>query len=108
MLLRTDVQLGWVTAPPSGGRVAVVEARCSDRLVVGGVLRLVDPAGGGPALEVDTAGADVTWLAWGAEDRLLAIGVRGLDSVLLDVDTARRHGNRAVVRPEFAGSARCS
>ena len=104
VLLRTDVQLGWVTASPSGGRVAVVEARCSDRLVVGGVLRLLDPAGGEPALEVDTAGADVTWLAWGEEDRLLAVGVRGLDSVLLDVDPGTGVATERWSSSEFAGS----
>ena len=42
-ILETDVQLGWVQASPDGRHVAVVEALCSDRLVVAGELLLLDP-----------------------------------------------------------------
>ncbi len=104
VLLVTDVQLGWVTASPSGACAAVVEARCSDRLVVAGRLLLVDPAGG-PARQVDTADVDVAWLAWGDEDRLLALGVRGLESVLLDVDPREGTAVERWSSPEFAGAS---
>jgi dipeptidyl aminopeptidase/acylaminoacyl peptidase len=92
------------TASPSGAVAAVVEARCSDRLVVGGEVILVDPAGG-PARRVDTAGVDVAWLAWGAEDRLLALGIRGLESVLLDVDARAGVATERWSSREFTGAS---
>ena len=42
----SDVQLGWVGGSPRGEHVAVVEAVCSDRVIVAGDLLLVDPASG--------------------------------------------------------------
>jgi dipeptidyl aminopeptidase/acylaminoacyl peptidase len=85
-LYETDVQLGWVSAPPDGGAVAVVEAVCSDRLVVAGELLLIHPESG-DVTRVDTLGVDVAWLSWGGDSELLAVGVRGLETVVLDVDT---------------------
>ncbi len=84
-ILETDVQLGWVRASPDGRRLAVVEALCSDRLVVAGEPLLVDPDDG-DVVRVDPSGVDVAGLAWCDDDRLLAIGVRDLDAVVLDVD----------------------
>jgi dipeptidyl aminopeptidase/acylaminoacyl peptidase len=83
-LRRTDVQLGWITASPSGRHAAVVEAVCSDRVIVAGDLLLIEPASG-HARTVDTHGVDVSWLAWRGDERLLAVGVRGLEPVALDV-----------------------
>ena len=40
----------------------------------------------GEVVRVDTTHVDVAGLAWRDEERLLAIGVRDLDSVVLDVD----------------------
>lgn len=85
-LLESDVQLGWVHASPDGRRLAIVEALCSDRLIVAGELLLVDPETG-DAVRVDTSNVDVAGLAWRDDERLLAIGVRDLDSVVLDVDS---------------------
>ena len=84
-ILESDIQLGWVSGSPDGTRLAVVEALCSDRLVVAGELLLVDPVDGG-VVRVDTTHVDVAGLAWRDQERLLAIGVRDLDSVVLDVD----------------------
>jgi dipeptidyl aminopeptidase/acylaminoacyl peptidase len=78
-------QLGLPAAPPSGRRLAVVEAICSDRLVVAGDLLLVDPETG-DVTRVDTRGVDVTHLAWRDEDRLLLSGIRGLDTVVAEYD----------------------
>jgi len=84
-ILESDVQLGWVRASPDGRRVAIVEALCSDRLVVAGDVLLLDPQSG-DVVRVDTAHVDVAGLAWRDDERLLAIGIRDLDSVVLDID----------------------
>ncbi|MEO8424612.1 MAG: prolyl oligopeptidase family serine peptidase, partial [Actinomycetota bacterium] len=80
------VQLGWVSAAPDGSAVAVAEAICSDRLIVAGDLLLIDPDTS-EVRRVDTFGVDVAWLSWRADGALLAVGVRGLETVLLDVDS---------------------
>lgn len=84
-LYETEAQLGWVSGAPNGSVVAVVEAICSDRLVVAGDLLLIDPESG-DVRRVNTLDVDVAWLAWRADGTLLATGVRGLDTVVLDVD----------------------
>jgi dipeptidyl aminopeptidase/acylaminoacyl peptidase len=84
-ILESDIQLGWINASPDGTRLAVVEALCSDRLVVAGDLLLVNPSDGA-VVRVETAHVDVAGLAWWDPERLLVIGVRDLDSVVLDVD----------------------
>jgi dipeptidyl aminopeptidase/acylaminoacyl peptidase len=84
----SDVQFGWPAATPSGSRLAVVEAVCSDRWVVAGDLLVGSPG----ALErVDTGGVDVTWTQWVDEERLGFLGIRGLETVagLLDVTTGK-------------------
>ena len=91
------VQLGWASGSPGGTYAAVVEAVCSDRVIVAGELLLIDPASG-EARAVDTHGVDVTWTAWRDDERLLAIGVRGLEPVALDVAAA-------TARPRRSGSA---
>jgi dipeptidyl aminopeptidase/acylaminoacyl peptidase len=87
VLTSSDVQLGWAQGSPDGREVAVIEAVCSDRYVVAGQLLLVDPASGARR-PIDTAGVDVSWSEWRGPGRLFAIGLRGLDTVALEVDTA--------------------
>ena len=87
-LHRPQVQLGWPSASPSGARVAVVEAVCSDRWVVAGDLLVGSPQG----LErVDTLGVDVTSTQWIDEDRVGLLGIRGLETVAAvhDVGTGK-------------------
>ena len=86
-IFESDVQLGWVSSSPSSDVVAVVEAVCSDRLVVAGDLLLIDPAGG-EVRRPDTLGVDVAFLSWRADGVLIATGVRGLETVVLEVDVA--------------------
>jgi hypothetical protein len=62
------VQLGLPTPNRDGTRLAVVEALCSDRVVVAGDLLLVDPATG-RGTRVDTAGVDISDVAWRTADR---------------------------------------
>jgi dipeptidyl aminopeptidase/acylaminoacyl peptidase len=77
-LKTSQVQWGWPTASPSGDRMAVVEAVCSDRWVVAGDLHVGAP----DALErVDTGGVDVTCGQWIDEDHLGFLGQRGLETV---------------------------
>jgi dipeptidyl aminopeptidase/acylaminoacyl peptidase len=65
--------------------VAVVEAVCSDRLVVAGDLLLIDPTSG-EVRRPDTLDVDVAFLYWRADGILVATGVRGLETVVLEVD----------------------
>ena len=97
----SDVQLGWACGSPAGTHVAVIEAVCSDRVIVAGKLLLVDPASG-EARSVDTHGVDVTWSAWRDDERLFAIGLRGLEPVALDVRAAD-----ATAREIWIGSGSC-
>jgi dipeptidyl aminopeptidase/acylaminoacyl peptidase len=84
-LRTTDVQLAWAHANRAGTCVTVVEAVCSDRLLVAGDLLLVDPASGATR-SVATLGVDVSCVRWRDDRRLLATGLRGLRPVALDVD----------------------
>lgn len=79
-------QLGWPAGSPRGGMVAVVEAVCSDRWLVAGDVRLIDP-GTGSVRTLDTAGVDVSGLQWIDERRLGYAGVRGLETVVGWYDT---------------------
>jgi dipeptidyl aminopeptidase/acylaminoacyl peptidase len=84
-LLTSEVQLGWAQGSPDGARVAVIEAVCSDRLVVAGELLIVD-ASSGVHTRLETPGIDVTWARWRDADRLLVFGRRGMIGVALEVD----------------------
>lgn len=74
-------QLGLPAASPSGTRIAVVEAFCSDRWFVAGDLHVIDRATGA-IQSVDTHGVDVTFTQWRSEDRLLLGGHRGFETVV--------------------------
>ncbi len=115
-LFESDVQLGWVSSSPTGDVVAVVEAVCSDRLVVAGDLLLIDPHGG-EVRRPDTLGVDVAFLAWRADGVLIATGVRGLETVVLEVDVTAgiaegamgdERGRRRVLPGGGAGRRRTS
>lgn len=73
-------QLGWPAASPSGNRLAVVEAICSDRWNVAGDLRLIEVASGA-VRTIETFGIDVAHLEWLTEDRLVIGGLRASESV---------------------------
>ncbi|HEX4151797.1 MAG TPA: prolyl oligopeptidase family serine peptidase [Steroidobacteraceae bacterium] len=84
-LYRSADQLGVPAACPAGDRIAVIEAVCSDRLIVAGALVLIDTAAG-TARRIDTRGTDVTHAAWRGGDALLYIGIRGLETVAGEID----------------------
>ena len=78
-------QIGLPCASPSGARIAIVEAVCSDRMIVCGTLKLID-APSGTTRAVDTGGVEVTFAVWRNETTLLVAGHRGSESVVADVD----------------------
>jgi len=82
-------QLGWPAASPSGKRLAVVEAVCSDRWLVAGDLLLIDTRSG-DVRRIDTRGVDVTFTEWRSEDRLLLAGHRGFETVMGIYDDVAR------------------
>lgn len=102
ILLRSDVQLALPTPSPDGALIAVGEALASDRLIVAGDLLLVDAAGGEPR-RVDAAGIDVTSFAWRDDRRLLCMGLRGLDSVALEVDATSARSEEIWASSEASG-----
>lgn len=106
-LYRSPDQLGVPAASPSGGRIAVIEAVCSDRMIVAGALMLIESdadgndgtrtgtgsrtgtrTGAGPRAvrRLDTFGTDVTHAAWRGEEALVYAGIRGLETVLGELD----------------------
>jgi dipeptidyl aminopeptidase/acylaminoacyl peptidase len=80
-------QVGWPAGSPSGQQLAVVEAVCSDRWLVAGDLRLVDPRTGRVRM-VDTCGVDVTYTEWRSDRQLLVAGHRGFETVVGVCDSA--------------------
>ena len=84
----SDRQLGWPVATPTGARIAVVQAICSDRWLVAGDAVVIAE---GTLSNVDGLGTDITQLHWLDEQRLAFAGLRGLETVVgvHDVDTGR-------------------
>lgn len=86
-LYRPAYQLGGPVASADGRHVAVIEALCSDRLIVCGELRLIEMSGGN-VRRLDTAGVDVTQVAWRDNATLAFVGHRGLETVLGEISLA--------------------
>lgn len=78
-------QLGVPAACASGAQLAVIEAVCSDRCIVAGTLLLIDLESH-TARRIDTLAVDVTHLAWRRDQALLYAGIRGLETVVGEVD----------------------
>jgi dipeptidyl aminopeptidase/acylaminoacyl peptidase len=76
-----QIQMGWPAASPSGKRLAVVEAICSDRWIVAGDLRLIDTTSG-KIQRVDTHGVDITYTEWRSNRQLMLAGHRGFETVV--------------------------
>jgi dipeptidyl aminopeptidase/acylaminoacyl peptidase len=74
-------QLGCLCASPYGTHLAVIDALCSDRGFVAGVLTLIEVATG-QHTHIDTAGVDITGIEWRSDSRLLLAGHRGLETVV--------------------------
>jgi dipeptidyl aminopeptidase/acylaminoacyl peptidase len=79
-------QLGFPVAAPSGHRLAVVTAICSDRGFIAGDLRLIDTHSG-TVREIDTRGVSVSHIEWRTDSKLLLAGHRGYATVTATYDT---------------------
>jgi dipeptidyl aminopeptidase/acylaminoacyl peptidase len=100
---RGDRQVGLPAAPPSGRRLAVMQAVASDRGYLAGDVLLVDPDTG-KATPVDTSGVDVSHIAWREEDRLFYAGQRGLETVAGQVDASSEKTQELWAGTEALGS----
>jgi dipeptidyl aminopeptidase/acylaminoacyl peptidase len=80
-------QLGLPTACPSGKRLAVVEAVCSDRWIVAGQVRLLSLEDGATRT-LDARGIDVSHLEWRSETVLLLAGHRDFESIVATCEVA--------------------
>ena len=80
-LYRPQEQIGNPAASPDGRYVAVIEAVCSDRLIVCGDVQVLDRRTG-DCRRLNTGGVDVTHVSWRNEDTLLCVGHRGLETVV--------------------------
>jgi dipeptidyl aminopeptidase/acylaminoacyl peptidase len=78
-------QIGIPAASPDGRTIALIEARCSDRMIVAGTLVLIDAATGA-VQHVSTRSVDVTHVAWRDERHLVFIGLRSLETVVGEID----------------------
>jgi dipeptidyl aminopeptidase/acylaminoacyl peptidase len=84
---KPQYQLGLPVASADGKSIAVIEALCSDRLIVCGEVRLIESLTG-KVQALDTGGVDVTQLLWRDNGTLAYVGHRGLETVLGAIDIA--------------------
>ena len=100
-LYKPKEQLGCLSASADGRRIAIVEARCSDRGMVAGDVRIVDAESGG-VVEADL-GIDATHTEWITDELLLVAGHRNLDSVVVLYDHAARRVTQLWESPDIGG-----
>jgi dipeptidyl aminopeptidase/acylaminoacyl peptidase len=82
-------QIGWPAASPSGKKLAVVEAVCSDRWVVCGNIHVIDTESGDKR-SLDTKKVDVTFLDWRDENCLGYAGHRtSFETVIGEYDIGK-------------------
>jgi dipeptidyl aminopeptidase/acylaminoacyl peptidase len=74
-------QLGWLSASPSGNRLAVVEAVCSDRTIVAGDLKIIDVAAPS-VMSAETLGSDVVQTLWRDDGHVLFAAAQGPASII--------------------------
>ena len=104
VLYRSDGrQLGVPAASPDGHRIAILEAICSDRLVIAGDIKVIDPESGDVA-SVDSGGVDVTHITWRDDDRLQFVGIRGQHTVAGTFDATTGEARERWSSPENIGS----
>jgi len=79
VLHESEFQKGLLCGSPNGENLAFVEAYSSDRGVVCGMVRLLDPSGRVTTLDCDSV--DVSDLTWIDNERLMFCGVREFETV---------------------------
>jgi dipeptidyl aminopeptidase/acylaminoacyl peptidase len=97
-------QLGGPVASADGRHVAVIEALCSDRLIVCGEVRLIDSLTGS-VRPLDTGGVDVTQLLWRGDNILEFVGHRGLETVLGEIEVAANTSSESWTSVEYTFGA---
>jgi len=100
-LLKPRDQLGVPAAAPDGKHVAVISAVCSDRAIVAGDLWVGAPGTG--LRQVSSVDVDVTHIAWRDNRRLVAIGVRRFETVVLEHDVVDGHTREVWASDEHHG-----
>lgn len=85
VLHRSSVQLGVPACSPSGDRIAVVEALCSDRGAVAGNILVISRRSGIKEY-VTSEDTDATHMTWRDEKTLFFIGLKGLHISAGDVN----------------------
>jgi dipeptidyl aminopeptidase/acylaminoacyl peptidase len=97
-------QLGLPVATADGSRMAVIEALCSDRLIVCGEVRVIDSRTG-RVQALETGGVDVTQLIWRDSNTLDFVGHRGLETVLGQIDVAAKTASESWKSLEYTFGA---
>lgn len=103
VVYKSDRQLGWISCNPTGSKLAVVEALCSDRWIVAGDVVVIDSEGG-QTTRIDSLSVDVTQVVWRDEDRLFFIGIRGLETVAGEIDVTQGKATETWASAETCGT----
>lgn len=102
LLASREDQLGLARGSPSGAHVAVVQACCSDRMVIAGDVWLIDAASA-KARRFDTNGVDVSALAWRNDETLCYIGSRGFECAAGEIGIRDERSSLTWVTRETTG-----
>ncbi|EXJ96296.1 hypothetical protein A1O1_01422 [Capronia coronata CBS 617.96] len=96
--------LGELASPFSGAKVAFPEAEGGDRSKVAGPLVCIDVATQ-QKTALPSQNVDVHALTWLDEDKVLIMGLRGLDSVMVEVDVTSKQARELWSTPDTCGSS---
>ncbi len=102
LLAPREDQVALACGSPSGKHVAVVQACCSDRMVVAGDIWVIDVSNA-HARRLDTSGVDVSALAWRDDRTLCFIGSRGFECAAGEADAAKGSSTLRWVTRETTG-----
>ncbi|KAL7914418.1 Alpha/Beta hydrolase protein [Trichoderma velutinum] len=84
---RDELLVGMLASTPSGSDVALIESVGSERVKIVGNVALINSSTQKKTL-LPSNNVDVGSLAWIGNHRLLAVGLRNMDSVVLEIDTS--------------------
>lgn len=109
VIYESQQQIGHIAVSPSGRNIAFVEALCSDRGLVAGRVMHLDRQSNKVA-SIDINDIDATQLLWISETELCVAGVRGMDTIVVEVDIMvkscqtiwKTQDNTGVIYPRIA------
>lgn len=96
-LFSPEWQVQFAEGSPDGTRAVVIEAVASDRYFMAGDIVVV-AADGSSAGSLGRLGADISAVRWDGPERLVALGIDGTETVVLDVDPDGARGPRELYR----------